>query len=145
MSNSLAFRGLLLSVLAGVIGVSASWAAADSKVIAHAGLIKGHLIATAQVTAKAPKALSFTITSKPAQKVKVDWSVVCAKPLGKPVINAEGQAVTSLPQEKEGIFSATTPITRPLPITVKHPAACIVNVYGTLSKHGTELIRILQD
>ncbi len=45
----------------------------------------------------------------------------------------------------EGLFSATTPVSHSLPLTIKHPTACIVNVYGTLSKRGTELIKILQD
>jgi hypothetical protein len=144
-SRSWVVRGILPSVIVGLVWIAPSLTAVASKVIAHGTLVKGHLIGIAEATAKSPRAVSFTITSNPKQMIKVDWAIVCAKHLSTPTVGDSGQAVTSESQEKEGVFSATTPVSRPLPLTVKHPTACIVNVYGTLSKRGTELIQILQD
>ena len=129
--------GILLAVTVGLTlgGARASDASVASKVIAHGGLVKGHLIAVVEVTASAPRALSFRITAKPAQKVKVAWSVVCAL---QPVATVD-------PKELEGMFTARAPMQRTLAMPMKHPRACIVNVYGTLTKKGTELIQILQD
>jgi len=144
-SKSLALCVVMVWALAGLILTGFASAARTSKVVAHGGLVKGHLIAIAQGIAISPKTISFVITSKPAQMVKVDWSVVCDRRLATPTVGDSGQVVASESQEKGGVFSATTPVSRPLPLTIKHPTACIVNVYGTLSEHGTELVKILQN
>jgi hypothetical protein len=55
-----------------------------------------------------------------------------------------GQAVTGRPLEQAGVVSATTPISRTLPMPFSHLDVCIVNVHGTLSQDGTELTRVEQ-
>ena len=139
---------LLATVLALTLGGS-SGASITEKVIAQGKLLKGHLIAVAEVIAKTPTTLSVKIVATPAQQVKVDWSLVCSK--GTLALPAETEAPGvqaspggSGPEEKSGIFSATTPLSRPLGLPLAHPKVCMVTVYGTLSKDGTELIQILQ-
>ena len=139
---------LLATVLAVTLG-GASDASITGKVIGQGKLLKGHLIAVAEATAKTPTTVSLKIIATPAQQVKVDWSLVCSKgSLALPGDTEAPAAPTapagSGPEEKSGDFSATTPLSRLLGLPVAHPKICIVSVYGTLSKNGTELIQILQ-
>ena len=139
---------LSAAVIALSFGAS-SGASITGKVIAQGKLLKGHLIAVAEATAKTPTTVSLKIIATPAQQVKVDWSLVCSKgtlalPGDTEAPGATAAPAGSGPEEKSGVFSATTPLSRLLALPLAHPKICIVSVYGTLAKKGTEVIQILQ-
>ncbi len=124
-----------VGMLASIVGLTCAWpaqGAIDSRIIGHGSLLKGNRIAAAKATATSPKRVSFRVTTRPTQRVKIYWSIVCASRPGAPA-------------EKEGSLSATTPVSRALPLPLSHAAACLINVDGVVSKPGTELIQILQD
>ena len=139
---------LLATMLALSLGAS-SGASITGRIIAQGKLIKGHLIAVAEGTATAPSSVSVKIIATPAQQVKVDWSLICsngtlALPGDTEAPGAPAAPDGSGPEEKSGVFSATAPLSRLLALPLTHPNICIVSVYGTLSKKGTEVIQILQ-
>ena len=114
---------LLVTVLALTLG-GPSGASTMGKVIGQGKLLKGHLIAVAEATAKAPTTVSLKIIATPAQQVKVDWSLVCSKgtlalPGNTEAPGAPAVPAGSGPEEKSGELSATTPLSRQLALPLR--------------------------
>ncbi len=131
---------LLLTAIASVLGGTAE-ARTSGKVIAKGGLIKGSLIGYAQANAASPKSLSVRVTATPAQKVKMQWSVVCSKGV-VPTAENEGYDASTAP--KVGQSFLQTPGTLKLPLPLAHPKSCSVTVYATLPKKGKQTLEVIQ-
>ena len=133
-------KTLLVTAAALVIGVTAE-AKTSSKVIAKGGLIKSSLVGYAQANAASPTAISVRVTATPAQKVKMQWSIVCSKGV-VPTAENEGYDASTAP--KTGQSFLQSPGTLKLPMPLAHPKSCSVTVYGTLSKKGKETLEVIQ-
>jgi hypothetical protein len=121
-----------------VAAVAAGAAAATNKVIAEGTQLKGTKIWYAQGTARAPKTVSASVAPRPAQSVKVQWSVVCQRP------NPQDPAIHLAPQGKSGQTSVRGAATVKLALPYAKPHTCIATVYATLAKSGKLTLRLLQ-
>jgi hypothetical protein len=137
------FRGIagrtLLAAAVALLVAGTVEARTSAKVIAKGSVLKGGKVAYAQVSAKAPSALSARVKVTPAQKVKLSYSVVCSKGT---VANAEGYNETTTPVT--GVVTAMTPVTKKLPLSIAHPTSCAITVYSQVFKTGKQTLEILQ-
>jgi hypothetical protein len=75
-------------------------------------------------------ALSVKLVNKPAQKVRLAWTVTCSK--GKGGIGED--VVDPTTTQKSGQKSVTSPATVNLPLPYAHPKTCSVSIYAYLTK-----------
>jgi hypothetical protein len=125
--------GALALSLAGPVA-----AAATSTVIGHAVRLKGTNIWYAHGKSSAPRTISARVVPVPAQKVKVQWSVVCQKP------NAADPAFRLAAQGASGESSVQAAATVKLAFPYPKPHSCIATVYATLAKSGKLTVQLLQ-
>jgi hypothetical protein len=113
-------------------------AAASSKVIGHGSRLRTTRIFFAHGTALSPKAVSATLTTTPAQPVKVQWSLVCQKP------NHADPAIQIAASGKTGTATVRGAGTVQLELPFKKPPTCVATVYATLAKKGSLVLRLVQ-
>jgi invasion protein IalB len=118
--------------------VTAASAAATSKVIARASRLKGTNVWYAQGKAAAPRTLFARLVSAPAQRVKVQWSVVCQKP------NKEDPALHLGTSVMSGQTAVRGAATVKLKLPYAKPPSCVATVYATLARNGRLVLQVLQ-
>jgi hypothetical protein len=88
-------------------------------------------IAIASGQANHPSRLSVKITSKPAQHVTGNWTVICSK----------GTSAGS----KSGELAGTGTFTRRLKMNTRNPDSCTVSAAGSLDRGGKIRVTLLAD
>jgi hypothetical protein len=122
-------RAMALAVVATVLVVPAV-AYASHKIGSKSG--EGDFaIAIASGQANHPSKLSVKITSKPAQRVTGNWTVICSK----------GTSAGS----KSGELAGVGTFTRNLKMSTRHPDTCTVSAAGSLDHGGKIRVTLLAD
>ena len=144
VTSSSGLTGQILIVAAfALLLAGAADARTSGKVIANGTLLKGGLYAYAQGNAMRPKSLSAKVTTVPAQKVLLQWSISCSKDAMTAAVGDAGASNASTAQ-KSGQTSVTSPATATLPLPTTHPKSCSVSLYAKLSKKAKTTLQILQ-
>jgi hypothetical protein len=110
--------------------------AAATKVIGHGVRLKGTRIFYAHGTAVAPKSVTARFVPKPAQHVKVEWSLVCQKP------NRSDPAYALSTSETSGQTSVVDDATVKLALPYPKPPTCVATVYATLAGKGDLVVQL---
>ena len=113
---------IAVAVAAGTIGLSATGAAGQLKVIGSGSASGDYAVTIASGNASAPHALYVNVTSSPPQSVLVSWSLVCSRGLSA--------------GSKSGQFRARTPLTRSMKFPMTNVSSCIVSADAQLSGSG---------
>jgi hypothetical protein len=119
-----------------LVGVAA--AAATDKVIGDAVRLRGTKVWYAQGKAVVPRTIFARVVPIPAQRVKVQWSVVCQKP------NQNDPAIHLAPSVTSGQASVHASASVKLTLPYAKPPACVATVYATLERNGKVKLTLLQ-
>jgi len=85
--------------------------------------------------------LAVKLVNKPAQKVRLAWTVTCSKGKG----GGSEDVVDPTTTQKSGQKSVTSPAMVNLPLPYAHPKTCSVSVYAYLAKKDVKtLLQILR-
>ena len=128
----------MVAVILGLVSAGATSAASPGKVIGHGARLKTSHVFFAQGTAIAPTTVSATLAPRPAQPVKVQWSLVCQKP------NKADPAIQIAANERSGTTTTHGAGTVKLVLPFAKPPTCIASVYATLARNGELVLRLVQ-
>ena len=131
----------MLAMVLALLLTATAMAKTDVKVLAKGALLKDGKTGYAQATAAKPKTLSVMVTTTPAVKVKIQYSVICTK---GGTSSASNDGANSSTTPLSGSLIVTSPATSKLKLPFASPTSCSLTVYTTLPKKGPkETLEIL--
>jgi hypothetical protein len=141
-SSGLTGKILIVAALALLLAGAAD-ARTGGKVIGNGTLLTGGMYAYAQANATGPNSLSAKVTTIPAQKVLLQWSISCSNGAATGPAGGVG-AYNSSTTQKSGQKSVTSPATATLPLPSAKPKSCSISLYAKLAKKAKTTLQILQ-
>ncbi len=133
---------MLLTIALALLLTATAMATTNGKVLAKGALLKDGKTGYAQATAAKPKTLSVLVSTTPAVKVKIQYSVICTK---GGTSSAANDGANSSTTPLSGTLEVTSPATQQLKLPFASPTSCSLTVYTTLPKKGPkETLEILQ-
>lgn len=141
-SGRYAGKILFLVAVALLVAVGVAEARTGGKVVAKGSVVpnSGGKLAYAQGNAVGPTVIFAKVTTSPAQKVTLKWTLSCTK---SSTLNTDGydESYVSTPGEK----TVTSPSTTTLPMPFAKPKVCSFSVYAFLSRKAkTTTLQVLQ-